>query len=90
MKLPDGYRGVIAEKNETEPAQKSGIPSDVIDLENDEEPEVGGNLEARAEFDEFVIWGHEATADASADPYVRGIQEWVGLAEQIHSYPEAK
>ena len=90
MKLPDGYRGVIAEKSESEPAENSGVPGGVVDLEHDEEPEVGGSLEARAEFDQFVIWGHEATADASADPYVRGIEEWVGLAEQIHSYQEAK
>lgn len=42
-----------------------------------------GALEARAEFKEMVIWGHESVAEASADPYVRGVDEWVKLAGQV-------
>lgn len=49
-----------------------------------DEPEVGtGRLEARAGFEEVVVWGHETTADAGSDPVVRGLEEWLALAEKV-------
>jgi ribonuclease H2 subunit C len=39
-------------------------------------------LEEQSEFDEIVVWGHEAIMD-EADPYVRGMEEWIGLAEKV-------
>ena len=80
MKLPDGYRGVVVEKQAPPPA----ADEEVINVDQDEAEEhvsLGG-LEAKAEFDELVVWGHESVADAAADPYVR-IEEWTALAEQV-------
>jgi len=56
----------------------------VVDLEQEsaEERVPLGNLKTRAEFEEFVVWGHEAMADATSDPYMR-IEEWTQLAEQV-------
>lgn len=42
-----------------------------------------GALDTKAEFDEMVIWGHESMADTSSDPYVRGIEEWMKVAEKV-------
>ena len=42
-----------------------------------------GTLKVEAEFDDMVIWGHEATVDASADPYLRGTEEWLVLADKV-------
>lgn len=66
---------------------------EVIDLEAEagsggQEPElqVDGAMEVQAEFEEVVVWGHEHLADAGGDAYVRGVEEWVGFAERVHSY----
>lgn len=42
-----------------------------------------GALQVQAEFDELVVWGHEAAVDGSADPYLRAAAEWIALAEQV-------
>lgn len=53
---------------------------EVIDLD----PELlQGSLEAQAEFDKLVVWGHETTVDGAADPYVRAVEEWIVLAEKV-------
>lgn len=39
-------------------------------------------LEQRSTFDEFVVWGHE-TAPAADDPFVKGVEEWLKLAEAV-------
>ncbi|KAI1845847.1 hypothetical protein JX265_011258 [Neoarthrinium moseri] len=89
--LPEGYYGSVAEKGD----KKREIPGeDGMDRDADVEelPEAieVARLNGKAQFDEFVIWGHESTADSSADPYVRSIEEWVSFAEQIHAYPSSR
>ncbi|KAK3338531.1 ribonuclease H2, subunit C [Neurospora tetraspora] len=63
---------------------------EVVDLEAEEssrqEPEVGGWMEIQAEFEEVVVWGHESLADAGGDAYVRGVEEWIGFANKMHSF----
>ncbi|KAL2158663.1 hypothetical protein VTH06DRAFT_4145 [Thermothelomyces fergusii] len=94
-KLPDHYRGVVAAVcAPAAPARTPGEP-EVIELEPEPEPEPEpgpaaprGSLQVQAEFDEVVVWGHEQPVDAAADPYLRGIEEWLALAEKIHSYPD--
>ncbi|KAH8895741.1 ribonuclease H1 small subunit [Thozetella sp. PMI_491] len=88
LKLPEGYRGAVVAKTETQPPRHQEW-AHADDQEREDEPEVG-TLETKAEFSEVVVWGHETGTDAGADPYVRGIEEWIGLAEQIHSYEASK
>lgn len=86
LKVPEGYRGVVVEKKDAllKPAgpRRAGEP-EVIDVDAEEDEMPLGELDKKAEFDEMVIWGHESVADASADPYVRGVDEWMMLAEQV-------
>lgn len=83
LKVPEGYRGIIVEKKEAaEPQAPSNEEPEVIDVDAEDDVPIGA-LETRAEFDEMMIWGHESTADASSDPYVRGVDEWMQLAEQV-------
>lgn len=56
-----------------------------VDAEEDEEEMPLGALETKAEFEEMVIWGHETMADAAQDPYVRSVEEWVQLSEQVRT-----
>jgi hypothetical protein len=86
VKLPEGYYGSVVEKGET----KREIPRPEDGDEEAELQELPDAIEVapmngKARFDDIVIWGHESTADSSADPYVRSIEEWVSFAEQVRS-----
>ncbi|TVY25482.1 Uncharacterized protein LHYA1_G005726 [Lachnellula hyalina] len=78
LKMPKGYRGIVVSSTDRIlPADGDG------DGEGEESPEVKV-MEEQAGFRELMIWGHEALPDGLADPYVRGVEEWVAFAEQIH------
>lgn len=81
--MPKGHRGVVVDKKDAPKAQapRPGEPR-VVDVDAEEEMPLGA-LEAVAEFDEMIVWGHESMAEASADPYVRGVDEWMKLSEQV-------
>ncbi|KAJ4294744.1 hypothetical protein N0V88_004978 [Collariella sp. IMI 366227] len=76
VKLPDGYRGIVAVTSGPE-------ETEVVDPEAET---AQGSLQTQAEFDELIVWGHEATVDSFADPYSKGVEEWIALAEKIHAY----
>jgi hypothetical protein len=52
------------------------------DEDAEEVPEVKV-MEEQSEFGDMIVWGHEALPDDMADPYVRGVEEWVAFAEQV-------
>ena len=88
VKLPGGYYGSVAERGDI----KREIPREeelggIADIEEVPEPVEVAPLQTKACFDEFVVWGHESTADAATDPYVRSIEEWVSFAEQVRRTP---
>ncbi|KAK2034541.1 ribonuclease H1/H2 small subunit [Colletotrichum zoysiae] len=85
VKLPEQYRGVVVERSDKVETQQledegegEGAQGDLVEL---------GTMDVKAEFDEMVIWGHESSAEAASDPYVRSIEEWLTVAQSIHSYP---
>ncbi|KAK7955767.1 uncharacterized protein PG986_004989 [Apiospora aurea] len=86
--LPAGYYGAVAEKGDAkrEIPRREEMDQDADVQELPDAMEIAP-LQSKAQFDDFVVWGHESLADAGADPYVRGIEEWVAFSEQIHSYP---
>ncbi|KAJ1331807.1 ribonuclease H2 subunit C [Microdochium nivale] len=99
VKVPEGYYGVVASRQDKDSSQQgprhddghddtSGGDAMNLDAAEDEEPSTKvGALRSQGVFDEFVVWGHESVADTSADPYVRSVEEWVGFAEKMHAYP---
>ncbi|KAK0744212.1 ribonuclease H2 non-catalytic subunit-domain-containing protein [Schizothecium vesticola] len=93
LPLPSGYRGVVAAAILPPSKDAAEVQEGVIDLED---PNCGkpaqGRLDVQAEFDEVVMWGHEVAVTTDGGPagdggYVRGMEEWVALAGEIHSYP---
>lgn len=66
-------------------ASRPDEPEVVVDVDIEDEIPLGA-LEMKAEFDEMMIWGHESVADAASDPYVRGVEEWIKVAEQVCGY----
>ncbi|KAK0637117.1 ribonuclease H2 non-catalytic subunit-domain-containing protein [Bombardia bombarda] len=90
VKLPEGYRGVVAAKaDKSSPvARPDDELNQVGDLEGEGEGEgesgpEQGSMQVQAEFDEMVIWGHEATVDNAEDPYTRGMEEMLSLADLV-------
>jgi ribonuclease H2 subunit C len=74
--LPSNYVGLVVEKQ---------LPKNDLVVEDGEQEAPLGRLETKAEFDEFVVWGHETVNDAGNDVYTR-MEEWIGVAGSIHSY----
>jgi len=48
----------------------------------DAEPDVK-IMEEQSAFDEITVWGHESLPEDTADPYVKGIEEWISFSEQV-------
>jgi hypothetical protein len=42
-----------------------------------------------ATFGAVEVWGHEALVD-EGDPYVRGVEEWIGFAGTIHDVSDTR
>ncbi|KAI1747982.1 ribonuclease H2, subunit C [Xylaria castorea] len=88
VKLPEGYYGVVVEKTDAKPetsTKRESADEDIEIIENPEDQLEVGAMKGKAAFDELMIWGHESTNDSSMDPYVRGMDEWIAFAEEIHS-----
>ena len=81
--MPSGYYGSVAERGDVKREIPRAEELDAnADVEEVPEPVEVAPLRAKACFDEFVVWGHESTADAATDPHVRSIEEWVSFAEK--------
>lgn len=82
IKLPTQCRGVVVErKNDEAPPAEA-----VVDVEDgDDTPERVGSMQVTAEFDEMVVWEHENMNDSTGDPYIRGMEEWLQVADQVRS-----
>ncbi|KAI1765366.1 ribonuclease H1 small subunit [Hypoxylon sp. FL1150] len=91
VKLPEGYYGSVVEMSEPKKPENTQEMAEELEVQNeqDEQPEVGV-MQGKATFDEIMIWGHESLTDSNEDPYLRGVEEWISFAEQIHSYPSGK
>lgn len=65
------------------PAQKDAYGSVTEDMDNEPKEPVKV-LEEQSTFDEFMVWDHEAVP-AADDPFVKGVEEWLKLAEAVCS-----
>lgn len=67
---------------ERRPNEQQPIDGDAADDDVQETIEVG-KMEVKAEFDEVVVWGHERLGKTEDDVFVRGVEEWLAVAEQV-------
>ncbi|CAD0082509.1 unnamed protein product [Aureobasidium vineae] len=72
VSLPDGYTDTILPTT-------TPTPLDHEQEEQDSTPETKV-LQEVATFDKIAVYGHEVQPDAQEDVYVKGINEWIGLA----------
>lgn len=68
-----------ADEPRSEEPSNEGQAGDEEDMATAE----AGTMQVTADFDEMVVWGHEAVADAAGDPYVRSIEEWLQVSEKV-------
>ncbi|KAF2428354.1 ribonuclease H1 small subunit [Tothia fuscella] len=89
VKLPEGYKGAVLQTSDkvvpTSNMNQSHMEIDEDEEEEDEAEEIK-LVEQIAEFDEIMVWGHETTAEATEDPYSKGMEEWISFAEAIHAH----
>ncbi|OAA57828.1 Ribonuclease H2, subunit C [Cordyceps fumosorosea ARSEF 2679] len=90
LPLPQGYRGLIVERNPDKLKKETLLSSDDQDTNDDEvvPMETVGTMRVTGEFDEMVIWSHESMAAAAADPYVRSVEEWLKVSDKIHGFED--
>ncbi|KIW60649.1 hypothetical protein PV05_00849 [Exophiala xenobiotica] len=94
MRLPAGYRGVVARSTEQYLPQpvKGGpkftaVDEDIeIEEEEEEPPEPVKVLEEVATFGDVIVWGHDRIPNQD-DTFVKGVEEWISFAEAIHGTP---
>lgn len=56
----------------------------IVDVDGeDESAPRAGTMHTVTEFDKVVVWSHDALADASSDPYLRGVEEWLQVADSV-------
>lgn len=71
MRLPEGYRGVVVQKQSEKQAEKEACrqPEEMGGEDEEDGPEKATleDMQVTAEFDQIVIWGHESTANAEMD-----------------------
>ena len=82
MKIPEKYVGVILSSSEQK-LPKEALASAEGEPEDDDQPDDVGVLMEHAQFDEFMVWGHEVLPDEKQDPYIRAVSEWISLAEAV-------
>lgn len=80
LKLPKGYKGFVVSSTDRILPKTTQPDEEEDEEEKEEDVKV---LEEQATFDELMVWGHEAVFDGGSDPYVRGVEEWIGFAEQV-------
>ncbi|KAK6431330.1 hypothetical protein LTR95_012513 [Oleoguttula sp. CCFEE 5521] len=93
VKLPAGYEGALLEKTEKQIIAKPAPPAfdengelEEIVAVQDFESKV---MDRKASFEEVVVWGHDALPE-DGDEFVKGLGEWIGFAEAIHTYDDVK
>ena len=78
----------------TNPAPYTTTTSNPLPNDLEEEQEQDSTPETKvlnqlATFDKITVYGHEVQPDAQEDAYVKGINEWIGLAGAV-SFPSLR
>ncbi|OCK83612.1 ribonuclease H1 small subunit [Lepidopterella palustris CBS 459.81] len=91
VKLPDRYRGAVLDITDKVAPQTGNENSNgsIDDQDEDNKPAEVKVVEEVGCFDEIMIWGHESAPSATEDQYLKGIQEWIALAEAMHCSDES-
>lgn len=79
--IPEGYRGVLAQKQESEVETEAEKSEDDPAGSHDDSQE--GKLQVTGEFQDILVWGHESVADPSSDHHIRAMEEWMDVSKKV-------
>jgi ribonuclease H2 subunit C len=82
LKVPKGYRGVVLSSTDRILPKETSSAIVEDDQGTEETPEVK-IMEEQSEFDNLVVWGHEALPEDTLDPYMRAMKEWISFAREV-------
>ncbi|KAI4731510.1 hypothetical protein E4T49_00744 [Aureobasidium sp. EXF-10728] len=85
VSLPAGYTGAILQKTDIVLPTTTQTPLDHEQEDQDPAPETKV-LQQVATFDKITVYGHEVQPGAQEDVYVKGVNEWIGLAGAMNSF----
>lgn len=83
VRIPEQYQGLILKSSDKVITQ---VPTVFEDGDEDEEPELPETVkvvEQIGTIENMTIWGHDQVPP-SDDVLVKGVEEWIALAEAIH------
>jgi ribonuclease H2 subunit C len=83
VELPEGYTGKVIKVTQDVLQQNRSTSEDDEGDERDENEITTFIAEHKASFDKFIIWNQEGEAMDTDDQYIKGINEWIGLAESV-------
>ncbi|KAK6499782.1 hypothetical protein TWF481_010140 [Arthrobotrys musiformis] len=88
--VPDGYKGRVLIAPDSN-APLSGTQKKELlyqDDENDDEGDIEESSQwtTASSFSEIMVWGHEVAVDGTQDGVVRGVEEWMGMAQIMNGY----
>lgn len=95
LQLPKGFKGVVCVDTDrilprkVEEKGGHGEEDEEEDGEEEEKEVETKVMEEVGSFEAVEVWGHESVMD-EADPYVRGVEEWIGFSAAIHGFGEDK
>jgi hypothetical protein len=84
LKVPNGYRGVVVSSTDRILPKGQSLVTVEDNQDAEEVPEVKV-MEEQSQFDNIIVWGHEALPEDTADSYVRGMEEWIAFATEVCS-----
>ncbi|PHH83562.1 hypothetical protein CDD82_7123 [Ophiocordyceps australis] len=75
VSLPHDFDGVLVQPR----AQQQPVAA----IESQDSGPQTEKMHVTAHFDKVMVWSHGALPDKTADPYLRGINEWLQVAAQV-------
>lgn len=63
--------------------QGPGSPDPQLHDERAGETADTAGMHVTARFDSVVVWSHQVAADSASDPYIKSIEEWLHVADQV-------
>ncbi|KAF3125877.1 hypothetical protein TWF569_010354 [Orbilia oligospora] len=94
LAVPDGYQGFILDAGSASNPPLTGNQKREMlyqgddDEEDEEDGDIQGKVEwtTKASFEEIMVWGHEVLVDGTQDGVVKGVEEWMGMANILNGY----
>ncbi|KJZ79422.1 hypothetical protein HIM_00891 [Hirsutella minnesotensis 3608] len=88
LAVPVNYQGVLVERMPQEVNERS--TGHQASREQDDDSVQVETMQVTGQFEKVLVWSHGASSDSSSDAFIRGINEWLQVADKIHSFTDCE